>query len=411
MATTLISFVGRPPFAEKANREYKPTVYRFGDDQNSDISASFFGVALQKNLLAKNRDVRCWLLMGTHQSIWQTLLEIIPEEKQGDLSEIFIQIADEVATDGFVKNKTLQNWEESINSFTKTKILFRLVGDGSNKESQENIWKAIDEAVKVADKIVVDVTHGLRHQPIIASFMVMFLRWAKNIEHIEMFYGAFDLADKSKGFCPVLELPICNELLKASEAISNFYQTGNFVKLGESLKLSSENVEKVAFSIEMNKSDKGTASKLLKELEQKSLNLNPIEKSIEPLMKEALDWQGMASLAYVYQRRSEVAFEHQQYFQAIALLWEALRTAGQISNPNSHHNRRNAEEKIKKSLPNHESEIFQIIGYLRNAVMHGTDPETSKVEQKVIKARKDLNYFKYVFDEGQKILKSLLIKV
>jgi len=418
MATVLVSFIGKGNFDQQGKRTYRTANYKFATDEGYNEAlfenSSLFGVSLLKRLQACGRSVDRWLVMGSELSMWDALLESVEKAKQNDLENNYLQIG-EAIEQASTTQSLLDEWQNELNKFASTKIICRLVGAGDSFESQEQIWKALAETVKEGDKIVLDVTNGLRHQPVIASFMVMLLRWLRGVKKVDLYYGAFELTvtENNKNVCPVLRLPLCNELLEATEAVSTFQQTGNFIKLGKSLNLSETDVEKVAFSDEVNKPDKGTATRLRNEIKNNADKLSSVQKTLEPLLDTALNWQGETTLAHVYKRKATFAFEHKQYFQAIALLWEAILVAGcqkfSISNPTSFRSRRDAERQIEQHLTDdNDKRTLQKIDYLRNAIMHGTEVETSRVENEVKGALRTSDNFKAVFKEGERLLGYLL---
>jgi CRISPR-associated Csx2 family protein len=418
MATVLVSFIGKGSFDQQGKRNYRKANYKFAADEGHPEylaeNSSLFGVSLLKRLQSCGREVDRWLVMGSALSMWDALLEAIPEENHDELENIYLQIGEAIESRQTSTTQTLlDEWQTQLNALASTKIVCRLVGAAEDAASQERIWKALAETVKAGDQIVLDVTNGLRHQPVIASFMVMLLRWLRGVQKVDLYYGAFELTTKENGkdVCPVIRLPLCNELLEATEAISTLQQTGNFSALGNWFKLSEGDLEKVVFADEVNHPEKGLAAKLRTELEAQSHN--SFQATLSPLLDDALNWAGETSLAHIYKRKARFAFEHEQYFQAIALLWEAILVVGcqkfSIPNPTSFDSREDAEKKIKQHLTNeNDRKTLQKIDYLRNAIMHGTEAEPSRVKSEVERALRTSQNFKSVFKEGENLLAYLL---
>ncbi len=415
MATVLVSFIGKGSFDKEGKRNYRKANYKFAQDEGHDEAlfknSSLFGVSLLKRLQACKRGVDRWLVMGTQISTWDALLECVESDKDNELENIYLQIGEAVEQSNATQS-LLDKWQTELNNFATTKIICRLVGTADGFESQEKIWQALAETIKDGDKIVLDVTNGLRHQPVIASFMVMLLRWLRDVKKVDLYYRAFELTAKEndEDVCPVIRLPLCNELLEATEAVSMLKQTGNFSPLGKWFNLSANNLEKVVFTDEINHPEKGFATKLRGEL--KSQSHNSFQTTLSPLLDEALDWASETSLAHIYKRKAQFAFEHEQYFQSIAFLWEAVMVAGcqkySISQPMSFDSREAARKQLKSKINEQDKEVLQKIEYLRNAIMHGTELEPSRVKSSIESALKDSVVFNKIYNEGTSLLNSLL---
>jgi cell division protein DivIC len=416
MATVLISFigVGTPTDTDtKSKSGYRTAKYIFpkeNDFASQKLESSIFGSVLLKRLQNMKRDVSRWLILGTEQSIWNDLIEVFPETEQDDnLLKLWDEVTNVVPIRGKYKPKIpisqelLEKWQTKLSEkLVTTQITCRLVGECMTQESQENVFKALLEVVKKEDKIVLDITHGLRHQPALASFMVMFLRWF-NDNQVEIYSGVLELNAQ------VVKLDLCSNLLESTAALATFKNTGNYSPLGKSLNLSDDFAEQIAtlrFADEVNRSDRKTPEKLHRALADETLNT--FQNSLQPILKEALSWTEKDSFAERLGHKAKLSFDHKQYLKAIVLLWEAILVAGckkyNLGNPDTREARENSEKKLYSKLKNGNRETLKKIEWLRNAVAHSSKTKDADVQRA-------LNYessFQELFYKGWDLFQTLM---
>ena len=224
------------------------------------------------------------------------------------------------------------------------------------QESQESVYQALLEVVRNEDKIVMDITHGLRHQPVLASFMVMFLRWYRKVKQVEIYSGVLELNAQ------VTKLDLCSQMLESTESLAIYQNTGNYSSLGKCLNLSddfAENVSVLRFADEINRSDRQTPKKLRQELSNGKLNA--FQQSLKETLDEALSWTEKDSFAERLGHKAKTSFDHKQYLKAIILLWEAILVAGckkyKIGNPDSKEARNDAENELYKKLKGEDRNV------------------------------------------------------
>ena len=421
MATVLVSFIGT---GSRSGGEYEAIQYLFENEANPR-KASIFGSALLQHLKDNNRSVEKWLILGTEKSIWSELVKMFPslfsddqrelkdkayESQRNFLEEQAVYCKSEKTYQSKILQENLDEWQKILtDNLMDTKVYCRLVGDASNQNSQNKIFDNLKEAINDNDSIVFDVTHGLRNQPIITSFVLMYLRYLKKIpiENIKFYYGSLDSDEASTG--RVIELDFCNELMKATEAVAIYEQTGNYEQIGNNLNLSenfSMNTSILRFADEVNRSDRQTPKKIREDL--KSGTLDSIQSTLKPILIEALDWTEKDSFAERLGNKAKISFDHKQYLKAIVLLWEAILVAGckkyQIGNPDSKDARNDAEDALYKKLKTDDREVLRKIEWLRNSVAHSSPTKDGDVQR----ALNDECLFQALFEKGWELFKKLL---
>lgn len=423
MATVLVSFIGAGEYKGReyggvSGAGYKKITYYF--DGVKTATTTIFGSALLQYLKDNGQQVETWLIMGTSQSIWCDLVEMFGERRDEiinvnfELWEFLYEQATNSAKDkafgSNISQAKLDQWQELLtNNLTATNIICRLVGDATDAKSQNLIFQSLLDVIKDGDKVVFDVTHGLRNQPLITSFVLMYLRYLRHInaENIEFYYGAKDLGGK------VVKLDFCTELLQAIEAVAIFEQTGNVRRIGEQLNLSpafQQNLDTLAFADEMFRLKPGIAQKIKNELAgQLSLQDAPVKLSLADNLRESMKWSTENLFAKRLRDKAVKEFGHKQYFKAIASLWEAVIISGcrkfSVKNPNDPRDRQSAEKALYDFFRNtSEYDDLQTLEHLRNSVLHGSNSNNPVVR----KAVENVVEFQRIFEKGLTLINKLL---
>lgn len=391
--TVSVSFIGTGQTPRDESQKVLPlsrgkylfATYKF--HHNGEIveeKITIFGSALLNFLVGKQkRKVSKWLVMGTPQSNWCDLVEAFSESIQSEIlsekGELWSKLDDESKKrhKSDISQNDLDAWgkilSENING---TEVVCRLAGTAVASESQHKIFASLLDVISYGSEVIFDVTHGLRNQPIITSFALMYLKNLRNVNKIDFYYGAFEMNGE------VVKLDFCNEIIDAIEATAIYKQTGNYRQIGKQLEISElfkSRLDYVAYTDETLKPRKDIAQMLLTE-SKKSTN-NPIKSSRSEKFAEALGWANESSNALVWKKKAEMAFQREQYFKAIALLWEAVLIAEcerfGVSDSSSKTERKNAEMRLQKRLEDKnqnryakEKNDFWHLKNLRNAILH-----------------------------------------
>jgi CRISPR-associated Csx2 family protein len=410
MATVLVSFIGKGNFE---NNAYEETDYHF-QGETVPRKTAVFGSALRVHLIAKGKQVERWLIMGTKESIWAELIKMSdnPDSFNENSTRKFLEdeslkyainndYISEVSQEEF--QAKLNEWQQILTeAITGTKIICCLVGDATEPVSQNLIFQSLLDVIKDDNKVDFDVTHGLRNQPIITSFVLMYLQHLRKIkiEDITFHYGAFDSRKKTG---EVHTLNFCNELLKATEAVAIFEQTGNYEQIGEQVssdKSFADNLKQVIFSEEMHRSNKVIADEVIKDIPNSQ---EPLLKSLSEKLQTALSWSDNEKLSSRLYEKAEKLFEKGDYFKATASLFESILVANCENNNvdvNNHEQRDKAKRNLKKYYSfQPEVSKFEILSDLRNAVLHGSDAKHQETKDALVIFTK----FEEVFENGKAI--------
>ncbi|MCU0542578.1 MAG: TIGR02221 family CRISPR-associated protein [Oscillatoriaceae cyanobacterium Prado104] len=104
---------------------------------------------------------------------------------------------------------------------------------GRTTEEMWETFKIITQEVDEGDRVIFDITHGLRSLPFLVFLFAAYLKAAKNIEIEAIYYGAAELSNQNNGIAPVIEL---SEFVSMIDWLT---ATTRFVKIGDGQPLSS----------------------------------------------------------------------------------------------------------------------------------------------------------------------------
>ena len=106
---------------------------------------------------------------------------------------------------------------------------------GKNEDELWGMFEKIAEAIPEDAALILDVTHGLRSQPMLALAACIYLRVVKGVTIERIVYGAFEAKD-GEGIAPVFDLTPFLDLIDWSVAAQQFSRYGNAAPLRDLLK-------------------------------------------------------------------------------------------------------------------------------------------------------------------------------
>lgn len=427
MSVVLAGFIGRPRSIPENVQGYETARYQFSAAEVSG-ECRLFSIALRQHLINNGRAPQLWLLLGTPGSIWDALAEIVPEPKRDDQFDEFLRrLHDEVRREQ-VQQSTLDEWSALLSKLLSSDIKCRITGEPGSAEEPAGVFAALEQNVRSNDEIVFDVTHGLRHQPIVASFSVLMLRWLRGRLEVDFRYGAFELRKSKDDPCPVLSLPVCQQLAEAGEAIATYHYTGSFQPIGTALcnrldksvplvKEVAKLTDLVAYSDEVNHPKRDAAGNLISKLGQLNLLHQPVENALAQILSNALQWllrhpgHDEQMLA-----KSREAMAHRQRFKAVAFLYEAIcsaicRRQGATDAQLDDFDYRDTQ--YRRFLNRHKDKKsgLNALKWLRGAVLHGTAPTTTDpmIRPRLDKAIDDSpQHFRQIFDDAAQVCDNII---
>ncbi len=398
MATTLVSVLGkgRAVAAAGGRTRYEAARYRFpGAADAADRETTLMGLALLDHLLQEEKAaVRQWVVIGTPASLWSELLEIVPEAQQ---DEKLLERASDLngnETTGRVGPADLGFWQRAINERgpavpVSLHLLDTMRDDAALLRAAEVLFTKVGVAdpAERGEDLVLDVTNGLRHQPLVLAFTVLLMRRTHRLGRVRLFYGAYEDKD-AQGVTPVVELGACERLMDAAEAAATWQTTGNYAGLAADL---GETVEAAARTTWFHESinrlpeAQSAAHRLRKRLSVADEGADPLRRQLAAVLRDAApraDPNGLR-LHDRLRDRARLALQHGDYLRASMLTYEAL-TWKLITVHAVQPVRREdfSDEQMKQArdaarrnaLSAQQRHVYNLVMDLRNLCAHGTGP-------------------------------------
>ncbi|CAK0766150.1 TIGR02221 family CRISPR-associated protein [Gammaproteobacteria bacterium] len=211
-----VSFLGKSQIHSQTG--YRTVRYEFEDGET--VETPFFGLALAR----KTRPDRL-ILLGTSGSMWDTLVENQATDDQ--LEQPRLQLMDAVR-DNAVTDTLLAPLASLVEARIGCPVDLRVIPYGYHPKGQINILKILADSVTLAQhgEVVLDVTHGLRHLPMLALVAAFYLEHTSQVKVVDILYGALEMA--SDGVAPVLSLKGLLTIMDWVQALAAFDQDGNY---------------------------------------------------------------------------------------------------------------------------------------------------------------------------------------
>ncbi len=271
------------------------------------------------------------LILGTPGSMWDCLLtETGQVSKLGqlDMLELVSQVDDE-CVDAEMLARIQPLVAESM-GIEDTRLA--LMGTGMDLAGQVDLLTTIAAHVEPGWRVSLDITHGLRHLPMIAMLSAMHLRASKpDVTIGRLSYASFRRGVDGHGEGELVDLSGAVQIADWVAAIETFRRTGQYRELVPLLKADlgralTDPLEKVAFHEET--MDFESALSSLREFAELlgTESFQGPSRLVEPMLTERLGWAMQGSLFQRQRVAAWTALGQGRYTRAILLGAEAVST-------------------------------------------------------------------------------------
>lgn len=207
--TTLISLLG------KAAKGYRTANYRFAPDFVR--TEPFFGMALQEYARPDKL-----ILAGTAGSMW----DVFFEHQQTD-DEATLALIDAVAHEA-VTAQMLAVHEQRLTEKLGIPVQCLLISYARDEAEQTAILTDLASSLQPGEEVILDVTHGFRHLPMLALVAARYLTRVRGVQVQEVYYGALEMTSSQTGETPVLRLSTMLHMLDWVDALAVYDSSGNY---------------------------------------------------------------------------------------------------------------------------------------------------------------------------------------
>lgn len=387
MTHTLISFLG------KAAQSYRKATYDFGDGQRQETA--FFGLGLTRHIKPDRL-----VVLGTTGSMWDVLL--ISLNLEPHLDEALLELSESAQQD-CTSETELNALAPAVGQRLGLPVTLRLIPYGQNIEEQVEILQRIALDIAEGDAVTLDVTHGLRHLPILAQMSALYLRQVKDVEIRGLYYGALDMT--RDGLTPVMNLGGLLDIADWTGAVQSFDKDGDYSVFASLMQKQSPVaaglLQKSAFYERTTRPGqaRNQLRNLFNELERQPLT--GIGLLFAPTLQTRLAWHLEDRLYLRQQALARLYLEHEDFLRAALLGFEAFITRLMqqrgMNNPDNWTQRELAKkqyETLNKGIypRNEEYENYCLLRDLRNHLAHGNASPQVEI-QKALASAETLRHF------------------
>ena len=399
MTQTLISFLGK---AQKRDGQYREANYEF---ENGTIeTARFFSRALNKVIKPERL-----IILGTSASMWDVLCENLGADEH----EHWAQLSDAVESDSVTQN-LLNQFNKTVSEILNTDCRLKLIPYGDDLPQQIAILQKMAEDVTQGDSVSLDLTHGLRHLPMLGLLSAMYLKTAREVDIEGIYYGALERTNQETNLTPVMRLDGLLEMADWISALDGFNKTGNIAPFSDLLqrdgmdKQTAQCLEEAAF-FESVLNIPNARSPLKKFTDAIQNGLQGIGALFQDNLIARIAWHKEEHLYLRQQQNAYFYLAQGDYLRASALGYEAFVTYQMRQDttvPKLDPQNFSDRDKIKKrveSQTNQQSKDYKMLRNLRNALAHGVRSDLAEV-QRALSSKEKLD------TELNRLFKTLLPK-
>jgi len=365
MGVIQISFLGR---VNKGQDGYQCACYRFPDGDTRE--SAFFGFGLRERVQPD-----CFAVLGTTGSMWHTLLELTGTYER---ATALWERLDAGCREDRTAQADLDQAARLLSEQFGCRVRLALIPYGRREPEQIQILETIAAQVREGDRVALDVTHGLRHLPMLALASALLLRSVRGAQIEAIYYGALDMT--REGETPVLDLQGLLEIADLVVAMARFQADGRYGQLAERL-VGAGLPEEAVQALRMADfcEQVGRFGRARQELERARAalgsGLNGPVRLFQRAIERQLQRAGADSLAAWQLSLGRRALTHGDLLRAATLLLEAVVTAHMPAGADLDdvERRKLTAEALRNGVlgPASLRRPFRQLSALRNALAHG----------------------------------------
>jgi len=226
----------------------------------------------------------------------------------------------------FLSTKEAKRYQDGLIDLNQSNIEVKIIEDNSLEDIYENVFEAINRNIN--QEIILDVTHGFRHQPISAIFASILNKFLNKDVKLKIIFAKQIEAFKKYEY---IYLDNYIDITQLSLLLIGFIRTLNFVNTVEVEGLNTLAFEKFSKALLSNDFTKLESSykNLIATITQAKNNpkfdhLKNLFESVEEVLKQFEDF-GKKKIYEKYLILAELMFSKGYYLLSLTYLFEAIR--------------------------------------------------------------------------------------
>ncbi len=364
--TTLISFLG------KAKTGYSPANYVF--EPGFKRAVPYFGMALLDYLKPQKL-----ILAGTSGSMWDVFFDHQHTDDDGLLALI------EAVPKQVVTPQMLAIHEQRLTEKLGIPVQCLLIPYARNDAEQTAILTDLAGALGEGENIVLDVTHGFRHLPMLALVAARYLQRVRGVKVQEVYYGALEMTDAHTKETPVLRLAGMLQMLDWVEGLATYDNSGNYGVFAPLLQRDGMD-EKCAALLaqgaffERNSNPMQAKQALTGALNHVREHVGPLGNLFRDKLAEHIGWFRRGNRHDWELALADRYLSRQDYLRAVTYLYESFVSRAvwdERGDPSDYAHRESARKNAEKNGD------LKLLTYLRNAMVHGVRTDDSFYDRKI----------------------------
>ena len=380
MSHTLISFLGK---SFKKDGKYKIANYDFsGEIKTTD----FFGLALT-DVIKPDR----LIVLGTTGSMWEVFYEKFANSEQQ--TEHWMALTESVKEDNATQAQ-ISICAKELSIKLGLECIFKIIPYGVNETEQSNILKIMAEDVHENANVSLDLTHGLRHLPMLGLLSAMYLQTAKQVTIKGIYSGALELTtdrETPDARTPVIRLDGLLKIADWISALHGFDKTGDIAPFSDLLQQEGMEPEIANLLKEANFHENTlsitNARKPLKDFTKHTEGkLSGIASLFSESLNKRISWKDEDSI-YLRQRSKSIFYLQQgDYVRAAALGYEAVITQYlKKNNPSADVENYEVRDEVRKTIETQLSKSklksYRLLRNIRNSLAHANRPNKGEIQK------------------------------
>jgi len=357
--TILISNLGKSQFNPETG--YKKACYRFDDGFCQETP--YFGLALQAFIKPD-----AMIILGTSGSMWDVFIEYFATDDT--LDAVRLHLMDAVQKEQ-VDQSLLDQVKPILQNHLAVLLELVLIPYAKTLDEQVDILRVMAEKIPPGEQVILDVTHGFRHLPMLSLIAAHYLEKVKGNTVKGIYYGALEMTSPSpEKITPVLELSGLLRLMDWVQALTAYDKDGDYGVFANLLKqegFAPDQAEQLSQAAYFERTTNPVkARQKIASVFQSIENLEtPLGKLFKGELIQRINWFKKSSRHAWELALSEAYLARKDYLRAALFMQEAYLSEHTKGDIDDYQNRENTR------LDARHDKSFNHLSKLRNAMAHG----------------------------------------